>query len=654
MWLAVAIVGHAAALQTIEAGPLVHYQHYVPLADLASTRPWLLAILGVQTTLVSVALARRARHRRAAGSERLPPRRVATALLLSGVTAAAVSPDAVRYVSELAFAFVLQLLTIATIVVAVLAVPDASLTGAERRVRRVLGADASDAGSARRPLDRFGWLAAAAATALAVMLSLFSYERHPHLPDEVVYLHHARYFADGRLTMPAPPVPGAFDLDLMHYDTDRWFSPVPPGWPAVLAAGVLAGAPWLVNPVLTGIIVLLAYRLLGHLYALRQARQATALLALSPWLLFLGMSFMTHTLALTTALTAMLAVVRARSTGAFRWGAAAGVAVAVTVLVRPLDGLIVGALVAAWSLGAGGRRLGRAPLLGLAIGTLAVSALALPYNRELTGSAFTFPMSAYTEKYYQANANAYGFGPDRGAGWALDPNPGHGPLDALINANLNAFGLSTDLFGWGAGSLIFVTLLVCAGRLTAADRLMVTAVAVVFAAHFFYYFSGGPDFGARYWFLMIVPLAALTARGIQVMERAAGTRVGLAVAALVVMSLVSYVPWRAVDKYRHFRRMRPDVGTLAATHQFSGDLVLVRGDRFPDYASAAVHNPIDLSGPSTIYAWDRDESVRAAAIGAYPGRRIWLVEGPSLTGAGYRVTEGPLSAAALLSEGVAR
>jgi hypothetical protein len=233
-------------------------------------------------------------------------------------------------------------------------------------------------------------------------------------------------------------------------------------------------------------------------------------------------------------------------------------------------------------------------------------------------------------------------------GWPIDPNMGHSPLDGLINTNLNAFALNTDLFGWSTGSLIFAALFICTGRFSRSDWLMVTVIVTVVAAHFFYYFSGGPDFGARYWFLIVVPLVVLTARGIEAAERFAGPRAVLAAAALVVMSSINYLPWRAVDKYHHYRRMRPDMRVLAVEHRFGRDLVLVRGNRSPDYASAAIENPIDLSSDSTIYAWDRSAAVRAELLRAYPDRRVWLVDGPSITGSAFRVAGGPFQAASLV------
>ena len=94
--------------------------------------------------------------------------------------------------------------------------------------------------------------------------------------------------------MPNPPVPSAFALYLIGTGATGWYSPVPPGLAAIFVPGVWIGAPWLVNPVLTGVNVLLLYLVLQPLYGKRVARLSTLLFALSPWNLFLGMSYMPH------------------------------------------------------------------------------------------------------------------------------------------------------------------------------------------------------------------------------------------------------------------------------------------------------------------------------------------------------------------------
>ncbi|MDP9144557.1 MAG: hypothetical protein M3N43_07650, partial [Actinomycetota bacterium] len=285
-------------------------------------------------------------------------------------------------------------------------------------------------------------------------------------------------------------------------------------------------------------------------------------------------------------------------------------------------------------------------------------ALVLPYNKLLTGSARTFPIMVYNDALYGPGSNALGFGANRGLPWpGLDPLPGHGPLDVLINGNLNLFQTNIELFGWAAGSLLILLLLVpLRRRLGRAEWGMAGVIAVVTGLHALYYFSGGPDFGARYWYLILLPCLVLTARGLEILDAgeapdadgSPGRTMALA-ATLTVVALVVFVPWRAVDKYHHYRGMRPDVRQLAVDPRLAGDIVLIRGNRHPDFASASVYNPLDLTAPATIFAWDRGDTVRSQLVDAYPGRRFWVVEGPTVSGNGFVIAAGPLNASELLS-----
>lgn len=641
-WFSLAAIGQGAALSLITAGPATRYHHYEPLAEIIRNQPWALAILALQAVIVSVAWVVRLRGH-AMPSTRW--RAVGLAVLLSVATAATVSPDVRRYLSELALAALIQLLGIATIALIAADAPEP----AERRARPRVNPE-DDLPVDHLHIEPRAISAAIGATVVAAALNVFAYDRLPHVPDEVAYLHHAKYLAAGQLSMPAPPVPAAFDVDLMEYEPSRWYSPVPPGWPVVLAAGAWAGVPWLVNPILSGINVLLAYLLVAQLYSRRTARRTSQLLAISPWFLFLGMSYMPHQLMLFFALVASFGVAAARRTESWHWGLVAGAGIGGVSLIRPLDGVVVGGLIGVWALGFGGRRLRLSSLAALGLGTVLVGATVFPYNRMLTGDALTFPINAYVNKHYAPNANSYGFGPDRGMGWPTDPNPGHTPVDGLINANLNTFAINTDLFGWVTGSLIFVTWMVCSRAWRRQDYLMFAALLAFPLAYFPYYFSGGPDFGARYWFPAIIPLVVLSIRGMQSIAELANMKVWVAVAALCLMTLGTYVPWRAADKYHHYRGMRADVRELAAERGFGADLVLVRGKRFPDYASAFAENPIDLQSEATIYAWDRDLETRAAVLREYADRRVWIIDGPSVTGEGFEVTAGPVAASDLLKD----
>jgi hypothetical protein len=649
-WLALALAGQAAALQLIHAGPLIHYQHYrLPAEAVASAGlRWALFTVSLQAILVAGGLA--ARGGAILRWIRSPRRvlRLAAVVAASGCLAAAVSRDPCFFAAELGFAVLVQMVNAANILLTAWTLPAEKLENLAHWFDSWLGG--SDTG--RTSLDRFAWLAALWVAAAAAMLAWFVYERHPHLADEVVYLYNARYFAAGSVTMAPPPLVAGFDLDLMDYEPDKWFSAVPLGWPAMLAVGAALHLPWLVNPVLAGLNILLVYLLLGEIYPRRTARLSVLLLCASPWHLFLAMSFMTHTFTMTCALVAFLGVARARRTELTRWAWLAGLGAGAGSLIRPLDGAIVAVLAGAGALGLGGARLKFAALAALAAGTVLTGAVALPYNKALTGDASRSPLIDYTDKYYGPRTNAYGFGPERGRGWPLDPYPGHTPFEALINAELNGASVNAELFGWGTGSLFLIGILLFSGAMRRPDYLMLAAAAAVILAYAPYWYSGGPDFGARYWYLILLPCVALSARGLEWIETKLGAtgrndvRATAAVAALCCLALINYFPWRSVDKYHHYLGMRPDVRELARVHDFGRSLVLIRGERFPDYASAAIYNPLDLRADAPVYAWDRDAAVRDRLLKLYADRPVWILEGPTRTHAGFEVLAGPLSAQA--------
>jgi len=176
-----------------------------------------------------------------------------------------------------------------------------------------------------------------------------------------------------------------------------------------------------------------------------------------------------------------------------------------------------------------------------------------------------------------------------------------------------------------------------------------------------YWFSGGPDFGARYWYLMIIPLVVLTVRGISFLEgifksRLPGssitnTHIFVAVLSLSVLALVNYLPWRALDKYYHYLGMQPDILNIAKEYNFGKSLVMILGKQHPDFESAWIYNPLDPYADEPIYAWDKNEQVLKQVLQAYSDRPVWFVEGPTITHQGYKVIAGPLSANKLLIGG---
>jgi hypothetical protein len=376
--------------------------------------------------------------------------------------------------------------------------------------------------------------------------------------------------------------------------------------------------------------VWLGHRLFVRLLTPTAASLATLLFAASPWNLFLAMSYMSHTAGLTFLLLMLLPFVDFLQRGGLSRLALSGLALGALWATRMLDATAIAAAAGLYLL-VRTRRL--APAAAFTAGFLVPASAMLAYNARLTGSPFYTTLNYYFDTVYRAGVNRLGFGPDVGLSWAFDPYPGHSLADAAINAALNLFQLNTELYGWAGGSLALLAACLLMRRWDRTDYTLLALTAFLPAVYSLYWFSGGPDFGARYWHLIVIPLVIWTARTLDQQKFAAAGVAALAVATVL------FVPWRATDKYRNYLNMRPDVREMnfaGAPGDTRPALVLVRGRRHPDYASASYYNRLDFQGP-VVFAWDRDPATRAAVLAAYPGRRVYIVEGPTVTGGGYRI-----------------
>jgi len=124
-----------------------------------------------------------------------------------------------------------------------------------------------------------------------------------------------------------------------------------------------------------------------------------------------------------------------------------------------------------------------------------------------------------------------------------------------------------------------------------------------------------------------------------------GARTMVATAVLCLGALVVYVPWRAADKYRNYRGIRPDFVKLKNEPAYRDGLILVSGARHPAWASAALANELRIGASAApVFAWDRDAATRQAVLNAFPTRPVWLVRGPSESG-GFEMLRGPISPA---------
>ena len=187
----------------------------------------------------------------------------------------------------------------------------------------------------------FAALAGATTFLLAVYFGWNLFHWQPVVGDEFSQRFQAHLLSNGRLFARAQEPAEFFSSVETLVVNGRWFSQFPIGGPAILALGVFAGAPMLVNPLLIAIAAIALYRFAVAASDELTARGAAILFALSPFVLFMAGSEMNHvgTLAFVLlALAALPAWVAAQTAAALRWPAAlVGAGIGVAATIRPFD-----------------------------------------------------------------------------------------------------------------------------------------------------------------------------------------------------------------------------------------------------------------------------------------------------------------------------
>ena len=339
---------------------------------------------------------------------------------------------------------------------------------------------------------------------LAAMVAWLPLGGVAHVTDEVAYTLQSRLLAAGMRQGPPGDHPSMLLFPFWN-TVGGSYAVFPVGWPGLLAIGERLGVPWLVTPVLAGVLPWLGWRIARPWLSARGALLAALALALSPGVLILAGSRMAHT----SVLVALaLAFVQVRDRSHRRWAPIAGAAVAYTVLARPFDAVLVGVPLLIWGVWAAspGARAALVLLPGLAAG------LVLADNAALTGSLTSFPASVWFDGWVAdlgrpPGCNRLGFGPDVGCAPVLG-TWGHTPAKALQIGLDTAARLDRLLLGVPGGGLVLLVGLWALRR----DRRFLTALgvlgALVVGGHALYW-SPGLAYGARFWHPLYILLPVM-------------------------------------------------------------------------------------------------------------------------------------------------
>ena len=374
----------------------------------------------------------------------------------------------------------------------------------------------------------------------------------PHVQDSLTYLFQAKTLAQGKLWAPAPLLPEFFKQEFLLVQDGRWFGKYPPGYPAILAIGVLLKAPWLINPLLATLTVPLLYQVGRKMVTARIGLLAAGFMTLSPFFLFLSGSQMAHAAELfwlTLFMMAWLEAIGSRasrrrgSPASLRWPFLAGLAAGMAFLTRQLTAVAVTApflLLTSLTSPIPWRLRWQKGAVWLA-GLLPLIGLLFVYQAALTGDPFQDPRLLYWPYDQLGFGDDVGEAPnlleitllDEAPGYAVlwrsdtsQPPRGHTPQRGLYNILRNWESLQENLFGWlPLFTFSFIWLAFILRRPSLNDWILLATVVALVSANLFYWHSG-IMYGPRYLYGALPALVLLTARGAQALAAWLGGRSG--------------------------------------------------------------------------------------------------------------------------------
>lgn len=222
------------------------------------------------------------------------------------------------------------------------------------------------------------------------------------VPDESAYRFQARIFASGHLWADAPPgagfriseIPPPLYFEHIILSGQKWYSQLPPLWPAVLAPALKLHAEWLMSPVFGALLLAISAATSRLIFGDYKTGTAVALLmALSPYYLTNCIGIMTH--AFCGALIAGAIYLCFKGLRSRRLIDFAGMfaLLSLACVARYFTGAVVAAvlgLVTLWCLRRDRVLVVRTALLGMLFAVLILAAI-LVYNRTYTGRYLVSP-----------------------------------------------------------------------------------------------------------------------------------------------------------------------------------------------------------------------------------------------------------------------
>ena len=428
---------------------------------------------------------------------------------------------------------------------------------------------------------------------LILIVAAHTLQQFPNSADEYAYIHQAETLSEGKLWQKSHPLTDFFRFNHIAQKDGKMVGRFPPGWPLVLStAFVLNIPPFLINPVLGLIALVLFYRLCTLIYNKQIAIWSVSSLALTGYFIFNSASFFSHTSCLLFALGFVYCIYRDEKKASIQYRLLAGAFLGMLVISRYFTAVLVFLPFVLYLIHR--ERLKVIPLFfWIGLGVLPFLAFLLWYNYKITGNAF-LPVTVWTN-----NEEALGF---------VHGHTFTKGIDHLIRR--------TFMFlYWSSPALIILYVLFMVQKIFHRQARLTHPEDYIFLlliiGYFFYHHIGGNQYGPRFLFEAFPFMIAFVVRTIfQLQVRWA---YGLFVAGIIYA--IVKIPF-IMDREHEIIVERMDVYRLAKKNKIENAVVLLS-------TTTGVKRPMPIRDLTRNGQYFSDDIIYAESI---PGKNTELME----------------------------
>jgi hypothetical protein len=319
--------------------------------------------------------------------------------------------------------------------------------------------------------------------------------------DTMSYFTQAKIFSTGHINVPSHDLKEFFDLEFVIND-GKFYSIYFPGWPLILSLGVILRAPWIINPLLSFLTLVVIYLTGCEVYNKKTGLVASILLSISFNFHELSRTYLSEPSALFFSSLFFYFMIKTLKKPEILTSSLAGISLGIVFLIRPYSAAAMSLPILSYFFFIFYKKKALSFPVSLVLCFLPFLFIFFSYNYFQTGSVFLTPYA------YENPFNKLGFGLRSNFKW-LTPFS-YTPLDGLINVVIEFAVLN-----YREIPLLFIFLLIVfINKKTNWDVLLFLSFFSVVFFYFFFYFRSD----TRYYYVSSFALSLLAARGIELAD----------------------------------------------------------------------------------------------------------------------------------------